>query len=164
MAAAGIVRHLRNYASAGILSAVVGLVSFPIMTRNLSVAEYGIVGLITSSLTLFIAIGKLGVQHAVIRFFAQVKNANIDFSVGQLNSTVSMVFFCFACSTTVLWLVTGVFVLPNVLQYENISSLFILASVIVFVRLLGSGPSARFVAKRPAFLYSLLMMLCRHGT
>lgn len=139
MAAAGIVRHLRNYASAGILSAVVGLVSFPILTRSLSVAEYGIVGLITSSLTLFIAIGKLGVQHAVIRFFAQVKNANIDFTVGQLNSTVSLVFFCFACMTTVLWLVTGIFILPNVLQYENISSLFILASVIVFVRLLGSG-------------------------
>jgi len=139
MAAAGIVLHLRNYASAGVLSAVVGLVSFPILTRSLSVAEYGIVGLITSSLTLFIAIGKLGVQHSVIRFFAQVKNANIDFSVGQLNSTVSLVFFCFACMTTALWLVTGLFILPNVLQYENISSLFMLASVIVFVRLLGSG-------------------------
>lgn len=139
MAAVGIVRHLRNYASAGVLSAVVGLVSFPILTRSLSVAEYGIVGLITSSLTLFIAIGKLGVQHAVIRFFAQVKNANIDFSVSQLNSTVSMVFFCFACATTGLWLLAGLVILPNFLQYENISSLFVLASVIVFVRLLGSG-------------------------
>lgn len=139
MAAVGMFQHLRNYASAGIFSAVVGLVSFPVLTRNLSVAEYGIVGLITSSLTLCIAVGKLGVQHAVIRFFAQIKNGNIDFTVGQMNSTVSMIFFSFASGATVLWLVSGFFVLPAMLQYEDIPSLFLLASFIVFIRLLGSG-------------------------
>ncbi|MGQ7844949.1 lipopolysaccharide biosynthesis protein [Granulosicoccus sp. 3-233] len=139
MAAVGMFQHLRNYASAGVFSAVVGLISFPVLTRNLSVAEYGIVGLITSSLTLCIAVGKLGVQHAVIRFFAQIKNGNIDFTVGQMNSTVSMIFFSFASSATLLWLVCGFFVLPAVLQYENIPSLFLLASFIVFIRLLGSG-------------------------
>ena len=139
MAAVGIVRHLRNYASAGALSAVVGLVSFPVLTRSLSVAEYGIVGLITSSLTLYMAVGKLGVQHAVIRFFAQIKNGNSEFNSNQLNSTVGAVFFLFACVTTGLWLLSGFYVLPAILQYENIASLFLLASAIVFVRLLGSG-------------------------
>lgn len=131
--------HLRNYASAGVITGIVGLISFPILTRNLTVAEYGIVGLITSSLTLFIAIGKLGVQHAVIRFYSQVKHANIDYSMGQLNSTVSVVFFTFASVTTLLWLVSGIFVLPNFMQYEQLSSLFILAAGIVFIRLLGSA-------------------------
>ncbi len=139
MAAVGIFQHLRNYASAGMFSAVVGLVSFPVLTRNLSVADYGIVGLISSSLTLCIAFGKLGVQHAVIRFFAQIKNGNIDFTVGQMNSTVSMIFFSFATTATILWLTLGFFVLPAVLQYDDISSLFLLASAIVFIRLLGSG-------------------------
>lgn len=132
-------QHLRNYASAGIFSAVVGLITFPILTRNLSVAEYGVVGLISSSLTLCIAFGKLGVQHAVIRFFAQIKNGNIDFTVDQMNSTVSMIFFSFASSATLLWLFSGFFVLPSILQYENISSLFLLSAAIVFIRLLGSG-------------------------
>lgn len=131
--------HLRNYASAGVVTGFVGLISFPILTRSLSVAEYGIVGLITASLTLFIAIGKLGVQHAVIRFYAQVKHGNIDFSMNQLNSTVSAVFFCLASMTTLLWLVSGLFVLPNVMQYEGLSSLFLLASGVVFIRLMGSG-------------------------
>lgn len=139
MAASGVARHLRNYASAGVLSAVVGLISFPILTRNLSVADYGIVGLITASITLFIAVGKLGMQHAVIRFFAQVKNGNIEFTISEMNSTVSAVFFTLACGSTCLWLASGWWVLPNVLQYQNISSLFTLASAIVFVRLLGSG-------------------------
>ncbi len=139
MASVGLVRHLRNYASAGVLSAAVGLATFPILTRNLSVSEYGILGLITSSLTLFIAIGKLGIQHAVIRFFAQIKNKNIDFSVLQMNSTVCMVFFTLATITTSLWLFSGLVILPRFLQYEDISSLFLLASGVVFIRLMGSG-------------------------
>lgn len=137
--AAGMVRHLFNYASAGALSAMVGLVSFPILTRNLSVAEYGIVGLITSSLALFIAIGKLGVQHSVIRFFAQIKSGNIDYTTGQMNSTVAVMFVGFACLTTVLWLITGLVILPLMLQYPRIDTLFVLASFIVFIKLLGSG-------------------------
>ena len=139
MPASRLAQHLRNYASAGVLSALVGLVSFPLMTRNLSVADYGIVGLISSSITLFIAIGKLGMQHAVIRFFAQIKNANIAFTVHQINSTVSAVFLALAATTTMLFLLMGYQVLPLFLQYENISSLFLLGSAIVFVRLLGSG-------------------------
>ncbi len=131
--------HLRNYASAGVVTGLVGLISFPILTRNLTVAEYGIVGLITSTLTLFIAVGKLGVQHAVIRFYSQVKHGNIDYSMGQLNSTVSVVFFVFASVTTLLWLITGIVILPNFMQYEQLSSLFILAAGVVFIRLLGSA-------------------------
>ena len=139
MAALRMVHHLRNYASAGMLSAVVGLISFPIMTRNLSVADYGIVGLISSSITLFLAVGKLGMQHSVIRFFAQINNARSEFTLAQLNSTVSMVFLWLASAITGLFLLMGFQVLPRFLQYENISSLFLLASAIVFVRLLGSG-------------------------
>jgi len=139
MPASKLIHHLRNYASAGVLSAVVGLVSFPLMTRSLSVADYGIVGLITSSVTLFIAIGKLGVQHAVIRFFAQIKNANIAFSSEELYSTVSAVFLALAAGATVLFLLAGFQLLPEFLQYEDISSLFLLAAPIVFVRILGSG-------------------------
>lgn len=131
--------HLRNYASAGVITGVVGLFSFPILTRNLSVAEYGIVGLIFSSLTLFIALGKMGVQHAVVRYYAQVKHANTHYSMLQLNSTVSVIFFTQATITTSLWLVSGVFLLPNVMQYENLPELFALAASIVFIRLMGSS-------------------------
>lgn len=121
------------------LSALVGLVSFPIMTRHLSVADYGIVGLITASTTLFFAVGKLGVQHAVIRFFAQVKNANIGFNSQQMNSTVTAMFIVLAVLTTMIFLFMGFEVLPKFLQYEDISTLFLLGSATVFIRILGSG-------------------------
>jgi len=131
--------HLRNYVSAGLISGLVGLFSFPLLTRNLSVAEYGIVGLITSSMALMVALGKLGVQHAVIRFFAQVENNNIDYSMDQLNSTVCVVFFLFASVTTSIWVAGGVYLLPAFMQFEDLSALFVVASVAVFIRLLGSS-------------------------
>lgn len=59
--------------------------------------------------------------------------------IGQLNSTVSVVFSTFASVTTVLELSSSIFVLPNIMQYENLSSLFILAAVIVFIRPMGSA-------------------------
>lgn len=132
-------KHLRNYASAGVVTGLVGLISFPILTRSLSVAEYGIVGLITASLTLFIAFGKLGMQHAVIRYFSQVKHGNTDFSVKQLDSTISVIFLSLASMTTLLWLCSGIFVLPTIMQFEGLPTLFGLASAIVFLRLMGSG-------------------------
>ncbi|MFK8081560.1 MAG: oligosaccharide flippase family protein [Granulosicoccus sp.] len=139
MPAPGLVQHFRNYASAGVLSALVGVVSFPILTRNLSVADYGIVGLITASATLFISIGKLGMQNAVIRFYEQIRNANIAFSLQQMNSTVTAIFFSLAAITTTLFLIAGLVILPGFVQYEAISTLFVFASAIVFVRILGSG-------------------------
>lgn len=139
MADAKLIHHLRNYASAGVLSALLGLISFPLLTRNLSVADYGLVGLIASSATFFIAIGKLGMQHAVIRYFAQVKNGNSVFTLVQMNSTVVAVFSLLAGMATLLWLLSGFYLLPGFLQSENIPSLFLLGSGIVFVRIIGSG-------------------------
>ena len=139
MASSGALTHIRNYASAGVLGAFAGIVTFPIMTRSLTVGEYGILGLITSSATLFIACGKLGMQHAVIRFYAQVKNANIGYSLGQMNSTVSMLFLLLAIFTSCLWVALGYTVLPLLSDFENISELFVIAAGIVFLRLLGSG-------------------------
>ena len=47
----------------------IGLVSFPIFTRVLTVADYGTMELIQRLALLGTAAGKLGVQHAILRFF-----------------------------------------------------------------------------------------------
>lgn len=139
MSSSGVLKHLRNYASAGLLSALVGVVTFPILTRNLSVENYGILGLITASVTFFIAVGKLGVQQAVIRFFSQVRHSNMAYSMSQLNSTVIIVFLVLATVTTLAWLFTGFQILPRWVGYEGIGSLFEVAAGVVFIKMLGSG-------------------------
>ncbi len=162
MASPGVFRHIRNYGSAGMLAALASIISFPILTRSLSVEEYGLLGLITSSLTLYIAVGKLGVQHSVIRFYAQIRSGNIGFSLRQLNSTVSIVFLVFASVTTTIWLFSGLYVLPNFLQSSEISSLFIVAAGVVFVRLLGSGVMNFLRAQQRSGVVAVAQILTRY--
>ena len=139
MAAQGLFRHLRNYASAGVISAAIGLASFPILTRSLSVEDYGVLGLVTASLTLFVAVGKLGVQQSVIRFFAPARLGNGPHTRRELNATVAATFLGLAAIATLAWLVAGTALFPRFLQHEGIERLFVAGAGVVFVRVLGSG-------------------------
>lgn len=135
-----ILKHITRYASAGLLAALGGVLSFPILTRNLSVEDYGLLGLITSSIAVAAALGKLGIQHSIIRFFAQVENnPGSHWTSKQLYSTVFCALLFMATLASVLWLVTGTVVLPEYLESEKIPSLFALSAGIVFLRILGSG-------------------------
>lgn len=144
------------------LAAMAGIITFPLLTRSLSVAEYGILGLITASLTLFVAFGKLGVQHAVIRYYAQIKNNNISFSMDEMNSTLVMLFVAFATITTGLWILTGFTLLPRVSKFENITQLSLLASGIVFLRLLGSGILNYMRAQQRSAVVGFTLILNRY--
>lgn len=162
MAASGALKHIRNYFSAGMLAALAGVITFPLLTRSLTVPEYGILGLITSSLTLFVAFGKLGVQHAVIRYYAQIKNNNSSFSMNEMNSTIVMLFITFATITTGLWIFTGYTLLPRVSNFENITQLALVASGIVFLRLLGSGILNYMRAQQRSAVVGFTLILIRY--
>lgn len=162
MAASGALKHIRNYFSAGMLAAMAGVITFPLLTRSLSVAEYGILGLITASLTLFVAFGKLGMQHAVIRYFAQIKNSNISFELNEMNSTIVMLFVMLATVTAGVWILTGYTLLPQVSNFEGITQLALVASGIVFFRLLGSGILNYMRAQQRSAAVGLTLILNRY--
>ncbi len=161
MSAPSAITHLRNYASAGTIIALAGLVTFPLLTRSLSVAEYGIVGLVMSSLTFFIAIGKLGIQHSVIRFFSQVKNSTIEFSLGQMNSTVASLFFILASITAFAWLIVGYTILPSIIDDPHATKLVTIAAVLIFVRLLGSGVTNFLRAQQRSGIVAMVTLIMR---
>jgi len=144
------------------LAAMAGIVTFPLLTRSLTVAEYGILGLITASLTLFVAFGKLGVQHAVIRYYAQIRNNNISFSMNEMNSTLVMLFVVLATFTTSLWILTSYTLLPRVSKFENITQLSLVASGIVFLRLLGSGILNYMRAQQRSAVVGFTLILSRY--
>jgi len=162
VASTGILKHIRNYFSAGMLAALAGIITFPLLTRFLTVSEYGILGLITSSLTLFVAFGKLGVQHAVIRYYSQIKNNNSSFSLNEMNSTIVLLFVTFATITTGLWIFTGYTFLPRVSSIENITQLALVASGIVFLRLLGSGIMNYMRAQQRSAVVGFTLILIRY--
>lgn len=83
-----LVRHSLNYGAASVLVTLAGLVTFPIVTRALDVAEYGQLTLIATLLTLWTGVAKLGVQHASLRTWPEVESGRLGVDAGTWCSTV----------------------------------------------------------------------------
>lgn len=139
MAASSLLRHIRNYGSASLVGSMVGLITFPLLTRYLSVEEYGILGLVTVSLSLFVAVGKLGVQHSVIRHFEEVNQGHSQYTNDQLNSTVFTLLLVLTLATLVAWLFTGWVVLPIWVDYSGLHQLFLVTAGILCMRQMSTG-------------------------
>jgi len=67
----GIVETILHYLFGNVLVFVASLVSFPIMTRVLAVADYGTFSLIIGTLTICFAIAKMGIQNGIIRLYSE---------------------------------------------------------------------------------------------
>jgi O-antigen/teichoic acid export membrane protein len=61
--------HYLRYSTANFLVLLAGLVSFPVMTRLLDNAQYGILGYYETCIGLIVAVAKFGSQHSVLRFY-----------------------------------------------------------------------------------------------
>lgn len=59
-----------HYVSGSLLISIAGLISFPILTRLLPISEYGLLSLLTTILSLLVAICKLGLQQSVLRYYS----------------------------------------------------------------------------------------------
>ena len=65
----GFATHYLRYSTGNLLVIVAGLVSFPILTRLLDNKQYGILNYYDSWVLMAVAFGKLGAQHAIMRFY-----------------------------------------------------------------------------------------------
>jgi O-antigen/teichoic acid export membrane protein len=66
-------KKVSHYVLGNGLGMMAGLISYPILTRVLAPADYGIMGLVSSVLLGAAAFGKLGIQNSLIRFFAEAR-------------------------------------------------------------------------------------------
>jgi len=162
MAATGILKHVRHYASAGVLTAFAGVVSFPVLTRTLTIEDYGALGLITASLTLIVAIGKLGLQNSIVRFYSQVRQDSIAHSSTELDTTITILFVVLAVVTTALWLAGGFIVVPKYFNNSHLTQLFLVASGTVFMRLLSSALLNTMQAARHSADVAKVQILVRY--
>lgn len=65
----GIGTHYRRYATGNLLVILAGLVSFPLFSRLLDNTQYGMFGYYSTFVVMAVAVGKLGAQHAILRFY-----------------------------------------------------------------------------------------------
>lgn len=90
------------------------LISFPILTRLLTVTEYGILGLCNTTLFLGIAVSKLGLQGSIVRYYGEYRKRN------ELNSFYSTYLFGgIAISTLMTLAMVPVVLVVAPIQYKH---------------------------------------------
>ena len=69
-------RHASHYLGGRVIVMLLGFISFPVFTRVFSVAEYGVINLITNTVLLLTVLSKFGFQHSVQRYYPEGESAN----------------------------------------------------------------------------------------
>jgi O-antigen/teichoic acid export membrane protein len=128
-----------HYSLASLFTMVAGLVTFPVLTRIFSVADYGVMNLIAATLTVAVALGKVGVQHSILRYESEIRAGKGRFTLPQLYSTTLLAMGGTAL-VTVLLLVVGTQLAPaRLLGDPRLRLLFGIASVLVVVQVMESA-------------------------
>jgi O-antigen/teichoic acid export membrane protein len=76
-----------HYSIGSFLTTLLSLVSFPFFTRIFTVAEYGIITLLGTTLTILVAMAKVGLQHSVVRYYSETVSGKRPFGIDVLYST-----------------------------------------------------------------------------
>ena len=127
-----------HYSVANLLTTAAGLITFPLMTRIFTVADYGVMNLISATLTVSVALGKIGVQHSIIRYRSEITAGKGRFSTAQLYSTT---FFGMSASglAVTLILIAAIELLPaEWLGDPRLKGLFAVGALVVVIQVFES--------------------------
>ena len=85
--------HGSSYFTFQILSKGIGLISFPIITRVLTVKDYGLLSIINTMLIFFYAFGKCGISNGIISLCAseEKRGPNIYYNAFLITFTASII-------------------------------------------------------------------------
>lgn len=130
--------HASNYAWAEIAGTLAGLVSFPILTRLLTVGDYGTMNLVASVLGLTVALGKLGIQHAALRSWAEVQAGRSPHSPQVFRATVFWGMALTGLAVTLAW--SGVASQLSTASWAGpeLADVMLLAAPLIGIRVLDS--------------------------
>ena len=130
---------------------VAGFVSFPIFTRVFSVADYGMLGLLNSTLFIAIAISKFGLQESAVRFHEESKSTEL---LSTLYSTLFLTTVFLAVISAAPFAIISK-LMPRTFD-ENIHDILIVFSLIIFFRSTGNILTGFLRAQQKTKLYNLI--------
>lgn len=153
--------HLSNYSITSLLGILASVISFPLLTRIFTVAEYGILNLISFTLLLLVVAGKMGIQHAVIRYSSEIRLGRHKAGVATFNATVVFGMAAVGLAVTLLW--AGISQLPprSWWQDERVPLLFLVTSPLIMIRVLDSAVINLLRAEERSGAYAVYSVLRR---
>ena len=128
-----------HYSLASLFAMLAGLVSFPLLTRLFSVADYGVMNLVAATVTVFVAVGKVGVQHSILRYHSEVAAGQSRYSLAQLSSTTLLPMLTTGVAVALLLAIGSHLVPARWLGDIRVPGLLAIVSVVVIVQVLESA-------------------------
>jgi O-antigen/teichoic acid export membrane protein len=101
---ASIIRQAWRYSLGGILGTVASLISFPMLTRLLSVEDYGLMSTVVLALAIVVTLGKLGLQKAAVRFYAAASASALPQAVLRFSGTLIYGMLSLGALAMAVWL------------------------------------------------------------
>lgn len=130
-------QHSSNYLVGQILLMAAGFVSFPLYTRLLSVSDYGLLTLVSTTIALIVAFSKLGLQHSLVRFYSDLEAGGKIQTASEFYSTYFFAIIILGGLSSLLFFMTLEFT-GNSLIGDNLKKLLKLMSILIlFSCLLG---------------------------
>ena len=132
-------RHASRYIFGNGLVIAASLISFPILTRLLSTAEYGMMSTVTATVGLVVSLGKLGMQKATVRFYQEARRDDGDAGVDRLVATQVLGMASLGAVATLCWWAAVAWMPAEWLNSEALKSLLLLTVGLVWLRIFESG-------------------------
>ncbi len=101
------------------MAQLLSFISFPILTRVLTKEQYGILGLVTTTMLIAVAVSKAGLSDGIIRLYGE--NSSDTETLTVFSTTVLIRGLVFAVVTVVLYLLT----LPVLRHFINIDTTYL---------------------------------------
>lgn len=128
-----------HYSIASLFTVIAGLVTFPLLTRVFSVADYGVMNLVAATLTVAVALGKVGVQHSILRYESEIRAGKGRYTLAQLYSTTQLGMLATSVIATLV-LIVGMHVAPDRwLSDPRLRELFSIAALLIIVQVIESA-------------------------
>jgi O-antigen/teichoic acid export membrane protein len=149
-----------HYFTGQIIIMAAGFISFPILTRIFSVGDYGVLGIITTTVLIATAVAKLGLPGWIVQFYAQFKlNQRLD----TFQSTILITSAGCAATIAILFYVLGQLFRGEMFE-KNIVSLIPIVSMIIFTGCTSDILTSFLRAEQRTKLYNLVAIIRRYGT
>ena len=151
-----LVRGTTHYSAGNGMVMLAGLISFPILTRLLSVEEYGALSLISAALVFAVGAAKAGMQHAIVRFYV---DADSDGTLRRFYSSVLISMALLAVAGWGGWLAVVTIVPHGWATNPALQSALMIAGGLVFIRVVDSAFLNILRAREQSQLYNVVRVI-----
>lgn len=151
------------YSASNLLIIIAGLITFPLITRVLSVEEYGILNLISLTIMILVGLGKAGLQTSIVRYGSEARSGAQDFKEADVYLTALASMFVIVVSIQIIWIVVSQFLPLSVVGDERAYLVFIVASMLVISDVIISGTHNIFISEKKSLSISIFHILSKYS-